>query len=278
LICMIFVIPISTIAIMYINYIDKQNEKKKQKLTKITNVAEKIKKIYNINSTEKTTHLIKLTIKRPQYFNVNELSETIKTNKTNDTNKMSEFYKLNREKKITDSSGDTKIINSYFANKKMFEEIFYYKNKVVINDIESLGIFLNDNLANNKNYNLLLKFESNEKKNHDKFNFDLGFGLDFNTNSNNLYIYANGKELIKIVNWSEYEKIYNLIDSNDKIFLIENDVTNEYYIIHGDIIRIKQTPKQIKKIFFNGNESNKNFELISKFDTMNILFFICTKI
>ena len=309
IICGIILIPLG-ILILYIYNTNNQKQKQKQKIkmAKINGVAEKIKKIYNINSTEKTSHLVKLALKKPQYFNINYLDQShsnsyelnpIKSNQNklnqnklnqnklnqnksnqiksnqiksnqNKSNKINGLDKINELDNVVTNDNfkdENKIINSYFTNKKLFEDIFFLRNKPIISSVESLGNFLDNNVLNKNNYNLLLKFQS-------------GNNLDLNNMKKlkDLYIYANGKELIKIANSSEYEKIYNLIDSNVKIFLIENDITGEYYILHGETQKFEQTPNQIKKIFFANNKLNKNYDLISQYNIVSALFFVCTKI
>lgn len=202
------------------------------------NTTNYLKNNYKIKSSEKTNVLFKLNIIKPLYFNINNIYNNTK-------------YKpkyLSLEQKIT---------KSYIHNKSLFETLLYANSIAKINNLNDFSLFCGKNSLNN--FNLMLKF------------------CNKIIVSDYLYIFCKKNNLIKIKNDTEYEEIYDILSSGNKIFLIKNRQNNEHYILHGEIINIEFNINDIKKILFN-DKNNKNLDIIQKYNSLQLMFFVCTKI
>ena len=221
-----------------------QNSKNKRNLKEIKNK-------FNIKSTEKTLQITKNIIIKPHDIEFNNLKNNINFKYTNNIVKI-----------LKDNQFSKNIINSYIYNKKIFNDIFidnYDKN--IINDLDSFYNFYKDNINNKIKFNILLKFYSDDKLN------------EYN------YILVKKNNLIKIKNNIEYDKIFYYFYKNNKIFLLKNNNEEEYYILNGDYINKKINSEEIKQIFFtNKNNNDNNYNMLKKYNNIQIIFFTCVKI
>lgn len=217
----------------------------------INNRVEILKDKYGIKSTEKTNINLKFVIKKPNFLNANK-------------NYDYDYNNINIEKNdnlrcLIDDKKNHKIIKSYISNKINFMNMFIKENgNLKITNLKSFSIFHKENLNNKIAKNILLKFYNNEN--------------DY------LYIFVNGNNLIKILNCEEYNKITELIENNNNIFLI-NENNNQNYITHGGYIDCDVSKKELKKIFFNeSNKINKNYDILINYKSIKIFFYVSTLI
>lgn len=212
------------------------------------NHVEILKDKYGIKSTEKTNINLKFVVKKPSFLNTNNYDDINIDIEKNDDLK----YFIN-------DKNSHKIINSYVSNKKKFINMFINENgNFKITNLKTFSIFHKENLNHKVAKNLLLKFYNNEN--------------DY------LYIFVNKNNLIKILNFDEYDKITKLIESNNNIFLINED-NNKNYITHGGFVNCDVSKKLLKKIFFNNsNKINKNYDILINYKSMKIFFYISTLI
>ena len=253
----IFYIIISIIIIYFfikiiingINYIKSVfNIFLKNKNSSIGNNIEILKNKYGIKSTEKTNINLKFVVKKPSFLNANK-----------DYNNVNIDIKKNENLKcFINDKNSHKIIKSYISNKKKFIDTFIENGYFKITNLKTFSIFHKENLNHKVNKNLLLKFYNNEN--------------DY------LYIFVNKNNLIKILNFEEYDKITELIESDNNIFLI-NENNNKNYITHGGFVNCDISKKELKKIFFNNsNKINKNYDILINYKSMKIFFYVSTLI
>jgi hypothetical protein len=215
-----------------------------------------LKNNYGIKSTEKTKTNInfKLIVKKPTYLNINKINNNINTH--------IQIKKNDNLKCFIDNKNNYKIIKSYISNKKNFHNMFIKKNgNFKIKNLKTFSIFHKKNFNNNIEKNILLKFYNND--------------IDY------IYIFVNDNNLIKILNFEEFDKITELIENNNNIFLISENI-NENYISHGGYINCDVSKKELKKIFFNNsnkiNKKNKNYNILVNYKSIKIFFYISTLI
>lgn len=247
------------------NYLEKTNK------INLSDRIEILKDKYNIKSTEKTkinsnpNPNIKLIVKKPVYVKTNKL--LIHNHKLKNIIKSNTFIKKELENilnKNMNYKNNIRIIETYIYNKQNFINIFFNQDHTYkITNLETFYNFHKKYSKSQINFNILLKF----------YNID-----------NYQYIYINDNNLTKIISNTEYDRITNLIENNNNIFLIQEIKTLKKpiylnYITHGDYIDCKINKKDLKNIFFsNTNKSNKNYQLLSEFNNLKIFFYISTLI
>lgn len=224
----------------------------------ITERVEILKNKYGIKSTEKTNINKKFIIHKPSYLNVNTNTNTDINIDNYIKNDLKYFLSDNDEK----NKKIIKIIKIYIKNKKYFYDLFVNSGgNFKINNLESFDIYCKKKSQYNINNNILLKFYNNLD--------------DF------LYIYVDSNNnLKKIINFEEYKKITDLICDNNNIFLIKENLNNNY-ITYGGYTECDVSKKQLKQIFFNNckkNELNKNYTILNNFKKLQIFFYVSTLI
>jgi hypothetical protein len=224
----------------YNNFIINKN-------SKINNKVEILKDKYGIKSTEKTNINLKFIIKKPSYLNVNK-------NYDNDI----DIEENKNLKCFIGNKNSYKIIKTYISNKKNFTNIFIKENgKFKITNLKTFSIFNKENFNQKISINLLLKFYNN---------------------NDHLYIFVNKNNLIKILNFEEYDKITELIENDNNIFLI-NENNDKNYITHGGFVNCDVSKKELKNIFFKkSNQINKNYDILINYKSIKIFFYISTLI
>jgi len=233
------------------NFFCLTDKKNKSSEINTNDRVEILKDRYSIKSTEKTNVNLKYLIDSPQQLNFNQ-SDGIKIN----------YFNNNKLKKLSIDTLSDKIIQNFIYNKKLFMKLFVGEDeRYIISNLENFYEFQKKNIItkNPKKYNILLKFFSKNKY---------------------LYIFVNNTELIKITNFEQYDKISQLLENNNNIFLIRNKIENKekYFITYGGYSSCNINSNLLKKTFFiNKNTDNKNYKLLSGFDTINIYFFVCTE-
>jgi hypothetical protein len=221
-----------------------------KQITNKTDKIKEIKNIFGIKSSEDTLNLTNLIINKPR--DVESIDDIKNTNfrYTKGLIKIANEYIFSKD-----------IIDSYIYSKKMFNNIFTDENsKYKINDLNTFNIFCQNNMNNKNEYNILLKFYSK-------------IGLnEYN------YILVKKNNLIKIKHNEDYDKICNCIYIKNKIFLLKNS-SNDHFIFNGDYIKQNIDSQQIKKIFFpNKNYDDYNYNMLKKYNYIQIIFFVCVKI
>ena len=216
--------------------------KKEIKYNKIISLKNK----FNINSTEKTNNFLRYIVKAPRHFNYNIINKD-------------KIKKLSYNKTIITDDISKKVVECFVYNKYIYLELFYNNNKLKINNLDNLYNFHKFNLNKNNiiKYNILFKFYNDS---FDKY----------------LYIYIENNKLIKIKNYEEFDNIVDIIENKNNIFLIYNK--NDYFIVYGDFININLNTNDIKNIFFKNKNDNKNFNILSNFDSIKIFFYVSTKL
>ena len=143
----------------------------------------------------------------------------------------------------------------------MFSYFFGNDDGLKIKDLSSFYEFHKRGITSEKgnSYNILLKF----------YNNDMTY----------LYIFVNSNNLIKIKSHQEYDKLCELFEHNNNIFLIRDD-EGAHYITHGSHITQKINEKEIKSIFFRDTShlNNKNYDMLCQFENVKIYFYTSTKI
>ena len=238
------------------NFLNMSNTKKiKSSEINVGDRVEILMNKYGIKSTEKTktNFNLKYLVDSPSYFNYN-VSTDLKI----------DYLKNGELKKMSSNKLSNEIIKDYVYNKKLFSELFLNNNmEYKIKTLEDFYEFQKQNIVDKNlvKYNILLKFF---------------------TESNYIYIFVNDSDFIKIKKYEEYDKICELIDKNNDIFLIQNDIgdNEKYYITHGGLSTSHFDIKQLSDTFFKNkkNATNKNLKLLSEFDNLNIYFYVSTQI
>jgi len=226
----------------------------------ISNTSKKIKKIksqYKIKSTEKTYEEIKFVTHKPNYIN---LSNSLDMQKFN-------FVNIDGLDKIKNYNNDVviqKITKVYLETKQEFISQFVCSetNKYFITDINNFSLFHKNNLSNNSNINILIKFYNSDDSQEHK------------------YIFVNQYKMIKIINNKEYDNICNMIEKNNGVFMLEDDIGNNI-IGYGSYSQSQLNSSDIKNIFFSNStdyKTNKNYKLLCKYTSIKIYFYICNLI
>lgn len=234
---------------------DKKKIQNKNEINELDRV-EILKDKFKIKSTENTLPNLKFILVKPSHFNSNNIISDSKfvDKLLNNSLVNNEFNTLPNNKKITG------LVRTYMYNKYLFKNLFQDSNGLKIKD---LGTFYDTHKKyiekkEDNMYNILLKF----------YNDDLSY----------LYIFVNNSNLIKIKKYDEYNKICDLIESGNNIFLIRDD-KNIHYVTHCSYIKHNINQEQIKSVFFkNIDQNNKNFKILSKFGNIAIYFYVSTKI
>jgi len=228
---------------------------KKNKQIDIIDKVEILKDHYGIKSTEKTSVNLNLLVNKPSHLNVNNID-----------NMNIKFLNENL-KNLSNDHNSEKIIESYIYNKQIYNYLFTDNNgNIKITDLKSFyelhKKYFTEKIDNK--YNILLKF--------------------YNDNHTYLYIFVKNNNLIKIKKYEEYDKICELVENNNNIFLIKykkniKNNTNENYITHSGYINCSITKQEIKNTFFhNSNSDNKNYKILTDFKNIKIFFYVSTKI
>lgn len=239
--------------------IKKTKKSKGYHTSLISNTSKKINKIksqYKIKSTEKTYEELKFITQKPNYINLSNIN----VHKFN-------FENINGLDKIKNYNEDDvvqKITKIYLETKQEFVSQFVCSNtnKYFITDINDFGLFHKNNLSNNSNSNILIKFYNNDNLPEHK------------------YIFVNQCKMIKIINNKEYNNICDMIEKNNGSFMLEDDNGNNI-IGYGSYSQSKLNPMDIKKTFFSNTssyETNKNYKLLCEYTSIKIYFFICNSI
>lgn len=249
------------------NYLEKTNK------INLSDRIEILKDKYNIESTEKTkiktNPNIKCIVKKPQYIKTNKLEKYVNT--LSSITKSNTFIKKELENILNQNpkpnyKNNIQLIETYIYNKKNFIKLFFNPdNTCKFINLETFYIFYKKYSNSKIKFNILLKF-------YNPYDYQ--------------YIYMNDNNLTKIISNTDYDVITNLIETNNNIFLIQSKETlrnnksiNFNYISHGDYIDCKINKKELKNIFFsNTDKSNKNYQLLSKFNNLTIFFYISTLI
>lgn len=234
---------------------DKKKIQDKNEINELDRV-EILKDRFKIKSTENTMPNLKFLLTRPSHFNSNNL--------TNNQQIINELMKNSLiEEQLNDISNNKKIvklIETYVYNKYLFENFFEDVNGSKIKDLKTFYNIHKKYIEKKKDnmYNILLKFH----------NIDLSY----------LYIFVNNSNLIKIKKYEEYNKICDLVESGNNVFLIK-DEKNTHFITHCNYIKQNINQEQVKSIFFkNIDYDDKNFKILNKFENVSIYFYVSTKI
>lgn len=237
----------------------KKNKHNVYHTSLISNTLKKIKKIksqYKIKSTEKTYEEIKFVTHKPNYINLSNV----------DIQKFN-FENIDELDKIKNYNNDEvvqKITKVYLVTKQEFISHFVCSetNKYFINNINDFSLFHKNNLSNNSNANILIKF------------------YDGDNSPEHKYIFVNQYKMIKIINNNEYDNICNMIEKNNGAFMLEDDSGNNI-IGYGSYSQSPLNPSDIKKIFFSNSancDSNKNCKLFCEYTSIIIYFYVCNSI
>ena len=222
-----------------------KSQKKKYKIN-MSDRVEILKDKFGIKSTEKTIINLKFLINKPSHLITNTVN-----------NFEIDFLKIDLKNILIDINNKN-IIKSYIYNKHIYNYLFVNSdNTNKITDLDSFYLFHKNNILEKSKYkyNILLKF--------------------YNKEPVYLYIFVNNNNLIKIKKYEEYDKICELIENKNNIFLIKSD--NNHFITHGGFISTQITKQDIKKIFFaDTNTHNKNFDILNKFSYIKIYFYTST--
>lgn len=244
-------------------YFDKKNIKIKNKKSDNDNSKiVKLKKKFKIKSTEKTFEDIKFLSNKPNYINFYNSDNNSNINIIGiflnyDTN-----FIVNKIKHYKKDQLLKKITNKYIETKQLFHNHFINNDNgsFFINDLNDFCIFHKNNLNQNTNYNILIKFYSENVEEC-------------------LFIFVDKNKMIKITQIFDYNNICELIEKNKGPFMIKD--SNMFYISYGSYTQCANKVENLKKSFFQ-NTSNltndKNFQIISKYQFIKIYFFICNKI
>lgn len=213
---------------------------------------------FGIKSTERTKINLKYVIDKPSHLNVTN------TTKMHNNSDMINIFNDDFYKGIEQLQNDEKtmrIMKAYIYNKYMFSYFFGNDDGLKIKDLSSFYEFHKRGIMSEKgnSYNILLKF----------YNNDMTY----------LYIFVNSNNLIKIKSHQEYDKLCELFEYNNNIFLIRDD-KGAHYITHGSCITQKINEKEIKSIFFRDTShlNNKNYDMLCQFENVKIYFYTSTKI
>lgn len=220
---------------------------------------QKIKSQYKIKSTEKTYDEIKFISQKPSYINLSTINYVGFI-----------FSNIDGFEKIKNYNNDTlihKITNIYIETKHEFTSQFVCAktNKYFINNIDDFGLYHKNNLSNNLNTNILIKFCN-------KINLN-----DLSNSPEHKYIFVNLNKMIKIINNDEYDNICMMIEKNNGAFMLEDTMGNNI-IGYGSYSQSRVNPSDIKKIFFLNVpdlETNKNYKLLCKYSSIKIYFYVC---
>jgi hypothetical protein len=230
----------------------KNSKKIKSSDININDRVEILMDKYNIKSTEKTKVNLKYLIDSPTYINFNQ-SKGIKV----------DYLNNNELKKLSRDTLSNKIIENFIYNKKLFVELFIEQNdKYTISNLENFYEFQKKSVqwGNPIKYNILLKF----------------------TGKNNYqYIFVNNSDLIKIKKYEEYEKISQLLEKNNDIFLIRKNTESgeKYFVTYGGYVTCRVDSNKLQHTIFKNKQSDgKNYKLLSSFDNVKIYFYVCTQI
>lgn len=237
---------------------EKINSKKNNKC--LSSYAKKInnaKKHLKIKSTEKTYNENIFVSQKPKYIN---FSENINFDIANNLTISDNFNKSCDNSKIAQN-----ITKIYLSVKQKYYNTFINKknNNYYINNLIEFNQFHKNNLCTD--LNILIKFYNSDIANNNKY----------------IFMFVNGNQIIKITQSEKYDKITSMIEQNGGIFLLENEkINNEYYVCYGSYIQSKTNQDEIKNIFFTNisdPKTNKNYQLLSKYNLIKIYFYISGK-
>jgi hypothetical protein len=211
-------------------------------LKKKNTISNILKKKYNINSSEDLQKDINFILK-PSILTIYE------TQNFNIANSIIKNFDILNNNTVP-------IVKSFVLCKYTFNNLF--SNVSCINSF--YDFYKNIIKVESKNYNIIIKF--------------------YNNDDDYLFIYLDKNTLIKIKNPKGYDEIKNSLSKNNSFIIKDND---NYYMSFGKQINSFINKDIIKKIFFNkidlDNDNNrKNFNLITKFNKLTIIFWISTKI
>ena len=256
----------------------KNNNNSSKNTLKISN----LKKHYKIKSTEKTYEEIKFCSNKPNYVNTIVLNQNNQNIKFNfDINFIQNIMMDNKEnlKKIKDHENDEttqKIITTYIYTKQFFFNTFVNdkNDEYLIKNLNDFCIFYKKITEQKKHTenNILLKFYNENLKENSKENVD------------STYVYISDNNIIKIKYNKDYDKLCDMIEKNNGIFLLDDSNINincKYYLGYGNYVQQELNSMDIKNVFFSNNnnyQNDKNYILFSKFKFIKIYFFVCNEI
>lgn len=238
---------------------EKTNKYKGYHTSLISNTSKKIKKIksqYKIKSTEKTYEELKFITQKPNYINLSNIN----VHKLNYEN----INGLDKIKNYNEDDIVQKTTKVYLKTKQEFVSQFVCSktNKYFITNINDFELFHKNNLSNNSNSNILIKFYNMDNLPEHK------------------YIFVNQCKMIKIINNKEYNNICDIIEKNNGSFMLE-DVDGNNIVGYGSYSQSNINSHDIKKIFFSNTsncETNKNYKLLCEYTCIKIYFFVCNSV
>jgi hypothetical protein len=170
-------------------------------------------------------------------------------------------FNINKNNKNNKNNNDkntklTQLVIITFLNiKYIFIKLFYYKNKLLINNLHDF-----------------IKFYKNIIKNQTEYNDNINICLLFYNNINKQYFYIKNKALIKINNFNEYESIYHKLKNNN-IFVIKNN-NNKLILSYGEYCNFKLTKYDIPKLFNNNLLNNLEYKKLFEYTNISIIYWI----